>query len=68
VAKPDPRIFRLACEALGVAPAELVFFDDIPGHVEAARQLGIQALLFTGNAAAISEIDARVGVSTVTSG
>ena len=60
VAKPDPLIFRLACEALGVEPSELVFVDDAREHVDAARDLGIQAVLFTGNAAAITAIEARL--------
>lgn len=60
VAKPDPLIFRLACDALEVAPAEMVFVDDIQGHVDAARALGIQAVLFTGNAAVIGDIEARL--------
>ncbi len=62
VAKPDPLIFRLACEALGVEPGELVFVDDAQEHVDAARDLGIQAFRFTGNAAAIREIEARLAV------
>lgn len=60
VAKPDPLIFRLACEALEVEPGELVFVDDIQGHVDAARALGIQGILFTGNAAVIGDIEARL--------
>jgi putative hydrolase of the HAD superfamily len=62
VAKPEPLIFRLACEALGVDPAELVFVDDTRQHVDAARDLGIQAILFTGTTAAISDIEARLAV------
>ncbi len=40
VAKPDPLIFRVACEALGVEPGELVFVDDTREHVAAARGPG----------------------------
>jgi HAD superfamily hydrolase (TIGR01509 family) len=60
VAKPDPAIFGLACEALEVEPGELVFVDDNQGHVAAARALGIQAILFTGNAAVIAGIEGRL--------
>lgn len=44
--KPDPRFFALACARLGVSPAEVVFLDDVRGHVEAARALGMTAIHF----------------------
>jgi len=37
LAKPDPRIFHLAVERLGVQPGEAVFVDDVLANVEAAR-------------------------------
>lgn len=46
--KPDPRFFELACERLGVAPPEVVFLDDVRGHVEAARALGMTAIHHVG--------------------
>ena len=60
VAKPDPLIFRLACDALEVKPTEMVFVDNMQGHVDAARALGSQAVLFTSNAATIGDIEARL--------
>lgn len=47
VVKPDPAIFRLALTRLGVAPHEAVFIDDSPGHVAAARALGLYGIHFT---------------------
>jgi epoxide hydrolase-like predicted phosphatase len=58
VAKPDPRIFGLAVERLGVRPEEMAFLDDVPLFVDAARQAGLQAVLFTGNQQAIADIEA----------
>src|SRR5229473_1478687 len=43
--KPDPRIYALLCAELRVAPGELVFLDDVPENVEAARRFGIQGEL-----------------------
>ena len=45
--KPDPRIFRLALEKLGVLPEESVFLDDMLVNVEAARSVGMNAIQFT---------------------
>jgi putative hydrolase of the HAD superfamily len=47
VAKPDPAIFQLTLDRLGVEPGAAVFIDDSPGHVAAARDLGIHAIHFT---------------------
>jgi putative hydrolase of the HAD superfamily len=46
LAKPEPRIYALAAEALGLAPAECVFIDDLEANVEAARAAGMQAVHF----------------------
>ena len=43
--KPNPRIYRLACERLGVEPAECLFVDDQPAFVEGARAAGLDAVL-----------------------
>lgn len=56
--KPDPRIFELTCERLDVRPEETVFLDDFAPHVEAARALGIHAILFEGNARAMAAVEA----------
>ncbi len=57
VGKPDPRIFEITCEQLGVQPAEMIFVDDVAGHLEAARKLDIQAILFKDNAQTIADIE-----------
>ncbi|NRF66624.1 HAD family phosphatase [Aquincola sp. S2] len=45
--KPDPAIFALAAERFGAAPEELVFLDDHPPNIDAARAAGWRALHFT---------------------
>jgi epoxide hydrolase-like predicted phosphatase len=55
--KPERRIFELTCERLGVAPHEVVFLDDVEPSVVAARELGMQAILFQNTAQAIADID-----------
>jgi putative hydrolase of the HAD superfamily len=58
IGKPDPRIYTLACQSLGVQPPEMVFVDDIQANVDGATAAGIQALLFTGTGQAIAGIEA----------
>ncbi len=42
--KPEERIFILAADRLGLAPAQCVFIDDIEGNIVAARALGFTAV------------------------
>jgi putative hydrolase of the HAD superfamily len=56
--KPDPAIFQLTCERLGVAPEAAVFLDDTRIHVEAARTVGLHAVLVRDPLEAIAELDA----------
>lgn len=47
VRKPDPAIFRITCDKLGVEPHRASFVDDIPDFVESAKQVGLVARVFT---------------------
>lgn len=46
VMKPDPHIFELALEQAHVEAQEAVLVDDTPANIEAARRLGMDAILF----------------------
>lgn len=45
--KPQRRIFEALLETLAVPPEEVLLIDDVEAYVLAARELGLQALLFT---------------------
>ena len=47
MAKPDPAIYHHALEKLGTRPEETLFIDDKNVNIEAARALGINAILFS---------------------
>ena len=47
--KPDPAIFRLACEQFGIKPHESAFIDDAPINAEAAQCAGMRAYVFHGD-------------------
>lgn len=57
--KPDPAIFRLACDRFGHAPGDLLFVDDGLKNVEAARAEGWDAHHFTDPAALRPALEAR---------
>ena len=58
VAKPDPRIYQIACDRLDVEPAELAFLDDVRICVNGASALGIHAVLHGSTPASIAAINA----------
>jgi epoxide hydrolase-like predicted phosphatase len=63
--KPNPAIYRLACERLGVTPEASLFIDDHEGNVAGARAVGMGAiwcgLSVASTRAAADELLARVG-------
>jgi epoxide hydrolase-like predicted phosphatase len=64
--KPDPAIYELAAERLGLAPAACVFVDDLAGNLKPARALGMATVLHRGDAAAtLAEIERLLGQRNV---
>ena len=63
--KPDPRIYELACRALGVAPARAAFLDDIGANLKPARALGITTIKVVEPVAALRELEALLGFALV---
>jgi putative hydrolase of the HAD superfamily len=57
MSKPDPRIFEICWTQLGIQPGEMVFLDDVEGHIQTARSLGIKGVVFRDNAQAIAEVE-----------
>jgi putative hydrolase of the HAD superfamily len=45
--KPEPEIYLLTCEKLGVKPERAAFVDDIPTNIEGATAVGLHAIQFT---------------------
>ncbi len=47
-AKPEPEIYDLAVETLGLSPEETFYLDDKPENVAMGREKGFQAVLYEG--------------------
>jgi putative hydrolase of the HAD superfamily len=63
--KPDPRIYVLACQRLGIEPARTAFLDDIGANLKAARALGLATIKVDDPAVALRELSDLVGVDLV---
>lgn len=59
LAKPSPEAFAAAAACFGIVPQDCLLLDDHPANVEAARQVGWQALLFTDAVSARVQLRAR---------
>ena len=62
IMKPEPRIFQIALERLGVEPSEAVFVDDFIQNVRGAQELGIAAIHFQGRDQVIQELEQLLGM------
>ena len=60
MAKPDPRIYRLTCERLGVRPKQAVFLDDQADFVDGALETGMRAILYEDNDQAFGDLEAAL--------
>jgi putative hydrolase of the HAD superfamily len=60
--KPDPRIYLMMCEALGVEPAVCVYLDDLGINCKPAAALGMTAIKVTGEAQALADLAAATGL------
>ena len=65
IRKPDPRIYRMMCEALGVEPAACVFLDDLGGNLKPARAMGMTTIKVESGPQAIAELEAATGLKLI---
>jgi putative hydrolase of the HAD superfamily len=61
LAKPDPRIYRLTAERLGVPPEAAVFVDDIERNVIAAREVGMRGVQFVSAEQTVADLRRMLG-------
>jgi putative hydrolase of the HAD superfamily len=62
--KPDPAIFRLGAERIGVPPEECVFVDDLRENCAGAEEVGMTAILHRGPDSTLPELERLLGVTS----
>ena len=60
--KPQPEIYLLACERLGVEPAAAVFVDDLRENCAGAEAVGMTAVLHRESSETIAELERLFGI------
>jgi putative hydrolase of the HAD superfamily len=61
--KPDPRIYLMMIEALGVDPKRCVYLDDLGVNLKPAREMGMTTIKVLNARQAINELEAATGLS-----
>ena len=62
VRKPDPRIYEMMCEKLGVEPATCIYLDDLGINCKPASQLGMHAIKVTSGEQALADLSAALDI------
>jgi putative hydrolase of the HAD superfamily len=60
--KPDPRIYRMMVETLGVDPKNCVYLDDLGVNLKPAREMGMTTIKVLSGEQAIGELEAATGL------
>jgi len=63
VRKPDPRIYQMACEQIGVEPGKCVYLDDLGINCKPAAELGMKAIKVVSEAQALNDLAAVTGLT-----
>jgi putative hydrolase of the HAD superfamily len=61
--KPDPRIYRMMVEKLGVDPSACVYLDDLGVNLKPARAMGMTTIKVHNAPQAIAELEAATGLT-----
>jgi len=59
--KPEPQIYELTLERIGMPAEACLFVDDLHPNIEGAQAMGMKAVHFRDNEQAIAEIRAALG-------
>jgi len=62
IRKPDPAIYRLACDALGVSPERCVYLDDLGINCKPAAALGMAAIKVSASEQALADLEIALGL------
>jgi putative hydrolase of the HAD superfamily len=63
VRKPDPKIYLMMCELLGVEPGACVYLDDLGINCKPAAQLGMTAIKVVDEDQTLAELSAATGLA-----
>lgn len=66
IRKPDPAIYALACDALGVVPEQCVYLDDLGINCKPAAAMGMAAIKVISGEQALADLEKALGLTAGT--
>jgi len=63
IRKPDPEIYKIACERLGVLPENALYLDDLGINLKPAKALGMQTIKVVSEEQAIADLSRVLGIT-----
>jgi putative hydrolase of the HAD superfamily len=63
IRKPDPRIYRMMIDALGVDARDCVYLDDLGINLKPAREMGMTTIKVEGADPALEALEAHLGIT-----
>jgi len=60
IRKPDPKIYEIACEEMGIQPNDAVFLDDLGINLKPARALGMTTIKVLTADQALIELESHL--------
>jgi len=63
VRKPDPKIYQMACEIVGIEPADAVYLDDLGINLKPAKALGMKTIKVVSPGPALQELAEATGLT-----
>ena len=61
IRKPDPAIYEMTCEQMGITPSEAIYLDDLGINLKPARALGMTTIKVLNANQAIDELEGHLG-------
>ncbi len=65
IRKPDPAIYRLACDKINVHPDSIVYLDDLGINLKPARKMGMTTIKVLSEAQAIKDLEKATGLTFI---
>lgn len=63
IRKPNPAIYTLACERMGVAPERVVYLDDLGINLKPAKAMGMTTIKVLNETQAITDLQTTLGMT-----
>ena len=63
IRKPNPEIYKVACEAMKIKPEDAIFLDDLGINLKPAKALGMTTIKVLNAADAIEALEGHLGLS-----